>query len=679
MTRAGFPALILLCSSITLPSTIHTDLTSRPALWCAGAEDHGPRTARLIGTDVGSSPESTAIALNYFAGAGGVEYYAVFPKFRNANWDLSEAEYITFDVNFSHGIPRRGANPVVYLRSQDGPFIRIRPKGFHSLFENTTAGEWQTVQIPLTNDPAWEIFHWLSPSPKQIDFFEIAFTALSSPQNAAHHVLIDAVQFSPHQPEYIPPNTEAADLNVLIIERSPTYERYHITYDGAAMGICVNADQKHYPDPGEIVTFTARVQNKGKAPMGGTYVWLLDGREVGRGEVMELKPGHKAAYEFTWAWDPGDHDLTFTVIPEGEDYCEGNNTLTIRTNAILLKHVIERGTQSFLEQKTTMIGSYSFEDWLQGQVRFMNQLFAESTYDFAPSGITTRVMIGKFEYVDDGFIAETCPVGPFQVGEQDIAYDGGRGCTMRTPFWDTGEQGATFLNFENFMGRSDGAWLHELSHQIGLIDNYQFITEPEDNLVNGVGFNYVNRGLMGGGEIHPHVAPGTLYSLYSPGDVHALNVTKGRRRGYFGEYLYCLPTHSSLVVIDMQGNRITNAIIRVYQTKNRKIDTQPEHEGMTDSYGRFRLQNRPVEGGITETGCELRDNPFGLINVVGLNGVFLVVVQIGEEELYGFTTIQEFNIAWTRGDKDTAEIPVAVQAKGTERYYVTPYPFPEIK
>ncbi len=652
------------------------DFTENPELWTCGAEDWGPWYARCAGTKDQAAAGSTAIVLNYCSGQ---EHYFAFPKFRNANWDMSAVEYLEFKVKFSKGITHRGPNPTLFLRNQDGPFIRINPKDRGSLFEKESDGEWQTVRVPLTNDLAWEIFRWLNPSLKDIDFFEIAFSGINLPRYAAHNVMIDDVHFGPRQPAYKPPDTEAADLDVLVIERSPTYERYHLNeYDGINRGECDNADKKHYPDPGEKVTFTARVQNKGKAPVKGSYVWTLDGKEVGRGEIAELKPREKGAFEFTWAWDPGDHDLTFTLVPEGDDYCPRNNTLTIRTNAILLKHVIERGTQAFVEQKANMIGSYSFEDWLQGQARFMNQLFAESKYDFAPSGITARVMIGKFEYVDDHHIQDTCPWGPFQVGEQDITFDGGRGCTMLDTFWDTSEQGPTYLNFENFQGRPDGAWLHEMSHQIGVIDDYQFITEPEDNLVNGVGFSYANRGLMGGGEIYPHTAPGTLYSLYAPGDVHGLNVTKGKRRGYFGEYLYCLPKQSALVIVDTEGNRITNAVINVYQTDGRKIDKQPEHSGVTDANGIFPLQNKPAEGGVTETGCELQDNPFGKIHVVGFNGVFLVVVKTGGKELYGFITVQDFNTAWASGHKDTAEIPVVVKEKGTERSYTAPRPLPKI-
>lgn len=668
LTALAFCSLLLVANG-PLP-----DLTESPTLWTCGAEDWGPWFAQCAGTDDRPAAGKHSVVLNYCQGA---QHYFAFPKFRDANWNLSDAEYLEFKVRFPEGITHRGPNPIVYLRGRDG-FIRIRPKERRSLFEKESDGEWQTVRVPLKDDAGWEKFVWLDVSMEKIDFFEVAFGGINTPKYAAHYVQIDDVRFTPEQPAYTPPNDQAADLDVLVIERTPTYERYYVEYEpseidpNVALSSCMNKDKKHYPDKGETVTYTAHVQNKGKAPAGATYVWLVDGKQVGKGTVEELQPRERAQFEYKWTWDPADHDITFKMTPTAEDYCPRNNELTIRNNAIMWKHVIERGTLAEVEQKTNMIGSYSFEDWLQGQARYMNQLFAESKYDFAPNGITARVMIGKIEYVDDGEISRRCPGGPFQIGEQDIRYDGGRGCTLRDTFWNTGEQGRTFLNFLNFLGRPDGAWLHEMSHQNGIIDDYQFITEPGDNEVNGVGFNYDNRGLMGGGDISPHRNPDMLYSLYSPGDVFAYNVTKGKRRGYFGEYLYCMAKENTLVINGPDGKPIANAEINIYQTDGRVIDTTPEHQGKTDARGRFPLKNRPVESpGVTETGCELHDNPFGPIHVVGFNGVFLVVVKTPDgKEMYGFCTVQEFNIAWAKGQKDKAEVPVSMNVKGDEKWYM---------
>jgi hypothetical protein len=650
------------------------DYTETPALWTCGAQDWGPWAARCVGCDDRPAAGKWSVIMNYDSAW---ESYFAFPKWRNANWDLSGVEYLEFKIKLPKGMTY-GMSPTVYLRSQDGPFFRIRPSARESLLAKESDGEWQNIRVPLHKDPKWETFRWLDPSMKTIDFFEVALLYANSPKNGAHWVQIDDVHFGPQPVAYAPPNENAADLDVLVIERTPTYERYQLKQpnDGSDLAVCDNRDKKHYPDKGEQVTFTARVQNKGRTPLGGKFAWVLDGKEAGAGDLAVLKPREKAECVWKWAWDPGDHDLTFKVTPAGEDYCPRNNELTIRTNAIIWKHVIERGTQTEVEQKINMIGSYSFEDWLQGQVRFMNQLFAESKYDFAPNGITARVMVGKFEYVDDGYLKATCPAGPFQVGEQDITVDGGRGCTQTDTFWDNGIQSNCYLNFLNMLGRPDDCWLHEMSHQNGIIDDYQFITEPEDNKVNGVGFTYDRRGLMGGGEIWPHESSDRLYSLYAPGDVFAYNVTKGKRRGYFGEYLYCMAKDNALVINDADGHPVANAQIKVYQTEGRKIDTKPEHEGKTDAAGKFPLKNRPVKtAGVTETGCELHDNPFGPIHDVGFNGVFLVIVRPADgKEMYGFTTVQDFNLAWARGQKDKAEIPVVVKVKGDEKRWTAPPP-----
>jgi len=41
------------------------------------------------------------------------------------------------------------------------------------------------------------------------------------------------------------------------------------------------------------------------------------------------------------------------------------------------------------------------------------------------------------------------------------------------------------------------------------------------------------------------------------------------------------------------------------------------------------------------------------------------------KEMYGFCTVQEFNVAWEKsGHKDKADIPVSVKVKGDERSHM---------
>jgi hypothetical protein len=98
-----------------------------------------------------------------------------------------------------------------------------------------------------------------------------------------------------------------------------------------------------------------------------------------------------------------------------------------------------------------------------------------------------------------------------------------------------------------------------------------------------------------------------------------------------------------------------------------ELSSRQEHEGRTDSEGRFPLRNRPADHHATATGCELRDNPFGPIHCVGFNSVFLIIVEKDGVERYGFITVPDFNTEWYRGNKEYAELPVTVKVKGDEK------------
>ena len=663
------------------------DFTERPELWTCGSV--GPKVATCFPSKDRDIVGERLVVMNFTSGH---EHYFVFPKFRNAGWDLSNTEALEVRIKPQTGTNWGGTNPVLYLRNRDGGMMRVRPADRRSLLHGND-GTWTTVRFPLQETKGWEFFHWMGGSLEHVDWIEVSVRGGTGPDAAAHHVLLDGVRFLPEQAAYEPPDERLPDLDVLWIERDPKYERYNVRYEkskidlNVPLGICANKDAKHDPDTGETVTWTAHIQNKARArvgspdpqALGGRYEWILDGKVVARGDIPPLKRRDRHDVQWQWTWDPADHDLTFRIIPNGEDLCDDNNELTIRTNALIIKHMIERGAIAQMELKYNMLGSRSAEDYLQGQIRYMNQIMEGSKYPFAPNGIEQRVMIGIIEYVDDYECVEL-GWGPYRVGELDLRADGGRGVSALPNPWGTG---AAMWEFHACAGRPDGAWIHELGHQIGLIDDYQLITEPEDNLVNGVGFNYDNRGIMGGGNITPHENPGEdIYGYYSPSNVQGLNVTKGKRRGYFGEYLYCIPKQNTLLILDEKGKPIADAAITLYQPgwitteeghkKGRVIDDIPEHEGRTDAAGRFPLKNRPADHHTTETGCTLRDNPFGPIHVVGFNSVMLIIVAKDDVERYGFITVPDFNIAWMSGHKDHAELPVTVKVKGDEKYYYAP-------
>jgi hypothetical protein len=371
------------------------DWTDQPDWWTCGAQDWGPNEARLYPVTEAVSEGANALSLNFCHWA---EHYFAFPKWRNAGWNLSAVESLEFRVKLPQGTAWRGPNPTVYLRDRKGRWVRIRPAGRESLIVNKADGAWHTISVPLRPDPKWERFVFDSEPTDGVDWIEIAFNG-GAAVGVAHSVQLDGVRMLPESPAYAPPDESLADLDVLIVERSPLYERYNMPeYDPKKeIGVPKNARAKHEPSPGERVTFTATVQNKGRAAAGAAYEWRMDGRVIGRGTLKPLPPRARATATMEWRWDPGDHDLTFALVSAKPDSCPANDALTIRTNALMLKFQIERGLVARMESKTNMKGSYSCEDWLQGQLEYMNQLFRISTYPFAPNGITQRVMVGKFD------------------------------------------------------------------------------------------------------------------------------------------------------------------------------------------------------------------------------------------------------------------------------------------
>jgi len=73
----------------------------------------------------------------------------------------------------------------------------------------------------------------------------------------------------------------------------------------------------------------------------------------------------------------------------------------------------------------------------------------------------------------------------------------------------------------------------------------------------------------------------------------------------------------------------------------------------TDESGLAALPNRGITGIVTATGHQLRPNPFGEIDVVGRNGVFLIEME-GPCTNYEWLTIVELNLAYWQGDTDEA-------------------------
>jgi hypothetical protein len=472
------------------------------------------------------------------------------------------------------------------------------------------------------------------------------------------------------------PAHAAPDLDVTHISRRPIYFRYNVQYlNGFPVLAPVpggNADpskDKRWPDPGERVTFTAHVRNHGDVPAAPfRYAWLYDGAEALTGVHPDpIPPGGEATitYSMNWPSDEGDHFIRFTADPNAEvtDAYRVNNTLEDPLWGLSFSIWVEQGLYDRFNRVKNLAGTASFEDWFNAQFAAFRRNFRDSVYPLDPQGITEQIRVDKFVVVPNPATNPNLWRQRMDA-DPDLYRNDGR--------WQFVSERQTLPEKEadwdhyvrEFAAKIDWGLIHELTHQLGIIDEYRMNLEWNQNLVRDRFGNFVRfahifpyGGLMGGGSVLPH-GNGNLFSSHT---AHALNLHRRFRRGYYGEYLWDIPRNNTLVFTDAYGRPLPNAQVAVFQ-KSRETETIsniPVMTGLTDAEGRFTLRNRPVPKVVrTDTGHFLNPNPFGNVSVVGENGLFLIRLRSGQGEDWRWMDLTEFNLAYWSGSTENATYPM---------------------
>ncbi|MDP3900551.1 MAG: CARDB domain-containing protein [bacterium] len=447
------------------------------------------------------------------------------------------------------------------------------------------------------------------------------------------------------------------DLNTTFIERTPRYERYNVTYSAVNTPTGISNAGVSQPSNGDIVTFAAHVVNKGAdtAPA-SAYQWSIDGAEVAAGDLPSLASGAEAIVEYGWTWaDAGDHTVTFSADSAGEisEVYETNNSITNSIDAYYLRIQVEQEVYDNFNASVNNAGTKSFEDWIQFHIARMNTMITSG-------GGNISVRIDDIDVVDN----DTLPDGGTHA-DPNWDWDGS---------WGFERTGWTPSVINTWINNIEYALIHELTHQLGIIDaynlnydwNYVAANEiipicascPDGSYCGGqvaiyemcTYYNSSLLGLMRGG--------GNDYSAY---DIASMNATAGFRRGYFGEYLLDVPAANTLIFKNQTSNApVTDAQIDVYQASNVAIRLADNIlSATTDSNGQVALPNQPFTAiPTTETGYSLSANPFGDINIVGLNGIFLIKITKGENIDYQYMDISQFNMEYWEGNTSSAEYTI---------------------
>ncbi len=479
----------------------------------------------------------------------------------------------------------------------------------------------------------------------------------------------------------------ATDLDVTYIERTPRYSRYAVEYttqDGAPFPLprlCPGTEtNKHWPNVGEAITYTAHVRNKGSTPSPAfAFAWLVNGTIVAQSSAAPLSAGAEATILYQTTWPSAPQAIEFRVDPDNAvaETAETNNALTIGSHDLTISIWVEQGLYDIFNRTPNLVGSASFEDWVQAQFARMNERFRQAQYPgVSPAGIRDRVRIDKLIVAPelDGLFPFPAPVCATEPADPEgFLIDGSWGFADGDPTNAAGSGGVWQSYVDQFATTIDWGLIHELAHQLGVIDLYRMnlVNDPKTNYHfqvqdrNGqvipasqlptYGFNqllFQYPGLMAGGDTQPY-KDGTYFESHTAG---GLNAHYNQRRGYFGEYLFDTPTTTYLKVIDAAGNPFAGAQVAFYQKDGvtEYIDNVPEIEGVTDAQGQLLLPNRSVIPVATATGHTLHPNPFGQIHYVGTNGTMFVKVTRGTQEYYSWLFIHDLNLAYWAGYRDTA-------------------------
>lgn len=453
------------------------------------------------------------------------------------------------------------------------------------------------------------------------------------------------------QVESVGPRTprDETDLQIVSIARTPRYPRYAPVYTyysvtepsgfgpyifSAATGLShgQNAGTPRWPAVGQAVTYTATVRNRGTNTWTTTLSgsWRLDGDVVASpSQTVSLAPGATTTFTYVLNWDDALHDISFTI--NAADARASNNSLTIGTKSAAFLSYID---QTYYDNFRAETAGYphaatdDFIDWLNRSMTRFNEMFAAG-------GTQKRVHFDILE-----MLADTAP-NP----STDTIY------FAVFPFrYHANEGSLRGSGYYNPTDDIDYGLLHEMAHQLGLIDIYQLDMSADANQVSGQGYSAVDDLMRG---CSPFLCP------HSAG---AMTLWLHKAHGYFGQYLYRIPTNVRLRLLGFDGNPLAGATVKMYQYCERPgqgkvITNQLKATGTTDLDGVWTLPNVPLNSALVPpafNGDELHDNPFGYVAVVGTNGVLHFRIEYGGGIDYCWLDITECNVAYFQGQTQTA-------------------------
>ena len=457
---------------------------------------------------------------------------------------------------------------------------------------------------------------------------------------------------------------DRTDLDVLFIERLP-----RLDYDGPNGG---------WPVDGSTVTWRACVRNWGKKKFDAvSYRFLMNGRIVKEGVIEDFNPETTRTVDWEWKWRKSRQKIAFEIDTKAEieELSEFNNRIEDLTDALTVGFYVEEYLWKVAHehQRRLNIGSNSFEDWAQRQVREWNELHSEAIFDGTPRGVIDRLRLDRVIVVPNNSLPMVGGLATNNPNNEDKTVDLIWGFESNGAYKRKNKEGkeeARGWRGAKLSGRENIGWglMHELNHARYIIDSYGFDIHPKqveillDDGTPLVGSTYFPKGvlrynkykgLMGGGA---HVCDEYMALAWN-------HVAGQRARGgnynaptVIGEYLQLHPKRNTFTFVDEQGSPLSNGEVWIYRTVGTGKGWYTKcYDNTVDL--KFKLD----EKGMADLPWTIFAEDGKIIHTYG-NANSKVIVRVNHNGKVGFEFIEvsDFNVEYMKGHTEHGHYRITV-------------------
>ncbi|VGO22271.1 Ig-like domain-containing protein [Pontiella sulfatireligans] len=491
----------------------------------------------------------------------------------------------------------------------------------------------------------------------------------------------------------------AADLDVGYVQRTPAYNRFHVSYAGDPQVDPAYAGEQKWPAPGETVTYTAHCWNRGDfATSNVVWRWVFDGTVQTQGVLAVCESG--VAWSNSWSapWpadavetiaEPGGaysegtqklergvpgHRIRFELDPFDVivEQCELNNVVDDDIVGVVFWLFFEETPYRLFAGMPNLLESYSPEDWARMMVRaFERRLNA--------CGCPQPVRLDRLDvWPDLSLSGASNPERWLSDGSWDFIFDG----------W----QEEDVLRYAKSV---EGGLMHEWGHQIGIVDLYRDDTVNSKLLITTGGVavagtpacpNLWGETLFHGNMEIMHDSGAAYYvepergmmanhgkRYFCSSTVAGMNRNLGMRRGFYGDYMAAVQSNITLRVRHLDGTPVDGAAIRVFQRGwDEIVPDNPKFSGTTDAFGEWDFPHQTLPG--WEGGMDVH-NPWSSTNngylfqgpdVVARNRLLVVELQFDGWVEYHFVEVDAANLAFAAGETErwTMELTTYASREG---------------